>query len=419
MKITLILSLFLTSFLSAVELLPKDIHGIWKIELGPEVKEEGFTIKSEIISYLLEDGSCYEEALFNIYLDEADTKILTYGGIETASWTIKDGKLISKTVKSADNILFSSLDPAVLKEVMAVMKEDEDDESSYSLVSKTADKLVFKDDEGESTLIYTRCTDEKYQSLLALKNKKDLEPLLKSPDKLEKEERPLVDLQLRRFSRSVLKTEGFRSAPHLPTFSQRSEETMTLRPRREILDRLFCNYVVSFWITMPEEQLPSKKLKTLIEKLGLTEKLTQKEKDILAMSRKDANARHMDGVGWKMENMFALAWILGMEMCPEVNDAQAGDAVAGALIPFITKELQSLVGGKPLKFTRSPLEVIQLEDIFYCAHNAVRSAQTRAKNTVPKGFHPILNGGVISEKRHALTWALSPKVKWEDTDLST
>ncbi len=47
-----------------------------------------------------------------------------------------------------------------------------------------------------------------------------------------------------------------------------------------------------------------------------------------------------------------------------------------------------------------------------------RSASLGGK-TVPKGFHPIAGTGVIHERRHALTWATSPRVKWDDTDLST
>jgi hypothetical protein len=34
-------------------------------------------------------------------------------------------------------------------------------------------------------------------------------------------------------------------------------------------------------------------------------------------------------------------------------------------------------------------------------------------------FHPVFDGGVVHERRHALTWALSPGVSWDETDLST
>ena len=67
---------------------------------------------------------------------------------------------------------------------------------------------------------------------------------------------------------------------------------------------------------------------------------------------------------------------------------------------------------------RDPVEVHNLEDLFYCAHNAVRSAQ-QGSETAPPEFDPIVNGGCIHERRHALTWVLSPGVEWDDTDLST
>ena len=68
---------------------------------------------------------------------------------------------------------------------------------------------------------------------------------------------------------------------------------------------------------------------------------------------------------------------------------------------------------------RSEQEVVELEDLFYCAHNAVRSAQTGSKTSVPADFHPVFDGGAIHERRHSLTWAISPDVDWDETDLST
>ena len=59
-----------------------------------------------------------------------------------------------------------------------------------------------------------------------------------------------------------------------------------------------------------------------------------------------------------------------------------------------------------------------MEDLFYCAHNAVRSAQNGGE-TVPSGYDPVEEGGGVHERRHALTWCLSPGVKWDETDLST
>lgn len=62
--------------------------------------------------------------------------------------------------------------------------------------------------------------------------------------------------------------------------------------------------------------------------------------------------------------------------------------------------------------------VLKKEDLFYCLHNAVRSAQLGRK-TVPLNFDPIMNGGVIHERRHSLTWMVSKDIDWDETDLST
>ena len=40
-----------------------------------------------------------------------------------------------------------------------------------------------------------------------------------------------------------------------------------------------------------------------------------------------------------------------------------------------------------------------------------RSAQLGAP-TAPKGFDPVVGTGVIHERRHSLTWAISPDVSW-------
>ena len=68
---------------------------------------------------------------------------------------------------------------------------------------------------------------------------------------------------------------------------------------------------------------------------------------------------------------------------------------------------------------RSLDEVAQLEDEFFCTHHAVRSAQLGRTSKVPDGFDPISDGGLIHERRHSLSWVLSPGVSWDDTDLST
>ncbi len=124
-------------------------------------------------------------------------------------------------------------------------------------------------------------------------------------------------------------------------------------------------------------------------------------------------------MGWKNENCWPLAWILGFPNIPEVDCGQiSGDFARELMIDWLpnsVSECQELSANLKI---RSVEEVHQLEDLFYCAHNAVRSAQL-GSDSVPEGFHPLYDGGCVHERRHSLTWSLSPGVDWDETDIST
>jgi Domain of unknown function (DUF4272) len=118
--------------------------------------------------------------------------------------------------------------------------------------------------------------------------------------------------------------------------------------------------------------------------------------------------------------MWALAWVLGFHPPPDPVSGQVSDEISRAIVldflPGLDASVDDLLErARP----RTQEQVVELEDVFYCAHNAVRSAQTGSTTAVPKDFHPVRDGGAIHERRHSLTWAISPGVKWEETDLST
>lgn len=56
---------------------------------------------------------------------------------------------------------------------------------------------------------------------------------------------------------------------------------------------------------------------------------------------------------------------------------------------------------------RTVEHVIVMEDRFYCAHNAVQSAQT-GEDAVTDRFDRIGHGGVVQKQRHSRTWCLAP-----------
>lgn len=107
--------------------------------------------------------------------------------------------------------------------------------------------------------------------------------------------------------------------------------------------------------------------------------------------------------------MWALAWVLGFETEPALSGQIQGDLARELVFQFADRSDYKMRGAD---------EVRAKEDLFYCAHNAVRSGQL-GRDTLPEGFHPTEDGGGIHERRHGLSWCLSPGVSWDETDLST
>jgi hypothetical protein len=207
---------------------------------------------------------------------------------------------------------------------------------------------------------------------------------------------------------------GFRPASSLPFPNVEA----ALRPKEEIAGR-FCSLLnLVLFVVAPEERSPETELRQTMDKHHLDRFLTAEEKDILSLPRVDAHTEHINSIGWRLENMLALAWIMGMEPKPAVSAEMSGGNEFDAMTRLLPASDTSWPDFLDAVTLRGVDDVIALEDVFYCAHNAVRSAQM-GHPTVPRGFHPVGNGGVIHERRHALTWALSPDVDWGDTDLST
>lgn len=219
----------------------------------------------------------------------------------------------------------------------------------------------------------------------------------------------MTDLRLNNIS--VCLNAGFRPSNSLPTEFDRQ-----LRPSIEIAKRLNAIKALVLWLMIPEENLESDKILNFIERNDLKDFMSEDEKEILNVSRDDEQARN--AIGWKFENAWSLAWFFGYAE-PEIT----GQMMSGEQMQEILQNFSCPLDGNiedwiKDKQTLSENELLQKEDLFYCLHNAVRSAQL-GSDTVPNGFDPMGNGGVIHERRHSLTWMLSKGVNWDETDLST
>lgn len=221
--------------------------------------------------------------------------------------------------------------------------------------------------------------------------------------------------QLRDKTFADLEALGFRPAKSLPI----RYVGQPVRPPGEIAARLMALDALFTWVAFPIDAVPTERVQGYLDRNGLRDWLTHEEAAVLALARPEAQANHVDRIGWKLENMWPLAWALGFGPEPGLGAAQVGEEITRPLFFEFLPGLGATVGDLIGKATPRPAdELVALEYRFYCAHNAVRSAQLGG-DTVPPGFHPVVHGGAVHERRHALTWCVTPDVPWDETDLST
>ncbi len=192
-----------------------------------------------------------------------------------------------------------------------------------------------------------------------------------------------------------------------------------LRPKDEITGRLLALKALWLWVDTHPKAESEESVREMIDEGGLGRHLSPQEREISDLSREEAFDLHGDLMGWKNENCWPLAWALGFPDIPSVTVGQVAGALGRRLmlewLPNNSVECREF---PTICSLREVKEVHDLEDLFYCAHNAVRSAQLGG-DTVPDGFDPVVDGGCIHERRQSLTWMLSPGVAWDDTDMST
>ena len=208
---------------------------------------------------------------------------------------------------------------------------------------------------------------------------------------------------------------GFRPAKSLPP----PDVDTPVRPAAEVASRLMALDALFTWVAFPEEAASTARVKKYIDRNGLRDWMTEDEAAIVALPRAQAREAHVDSIGWRLENIWALAWVLGFEPKPGLEAAQVGPDVTQPLFYQFLPGLDGTVDALLARSNPRPAaDVIALEYLFYCAHNAVRSAQLGG-DTVPAAFHPIMHGGSVHERRHSLSWCIAPDEAWDDIDLST
>ncbi len=216
---------------------------------------------------------------------------------------------------------------------------------------------------------------------------------------------PKVSQQIRQIHLKRLSEIGMKAADWMPTAEQRLANQ--LRPKAEIVKRLMASFVTTAWVCAPPEVISSEQVKGYLSTNGLGAKAFS-GKEISWIKSDRANVgQFVSEAGWIMENIWSLAWLLSFSPTPNVSAQQVGSEVLGPirdkLLDGLEKSFDQLMAETKLRRVET---VIALEDLLYCAHNSVRTSK-------------VAHGGLMHERRQPLTWALSPGVAWDETDVST
>ena len=231
--------------------------------------------------------------------------------------------------------------------------------------------------------------------------------------------------QMRDTNIAYLNEHGFKPATWMPlpcVVGVPSDETGiaggVLRPEIEFANRFLCHCAVFAWGSAPSDFEPT--ISNFIAANNLRECMTEHELDIVNMPKDEARSQFAHVVGWRLENMWSLAWILGLADAPSATTGQIPREISGKLmslfLPAFSVAAETLLDQGQ---TQQIEKIVQMEDLFYLAHNAVRAGQTGHSEQLPDQFDPIADGGAIHERRHSLTWSLAPGTEWDETDLST
>jgi hypothetical protein len=137
-----------------------------------------------------------------------------------------------------------------------------------------------------------------------------------------------------------LKKLGFKVSPSLPT---KREDVERLRPAKEIRVRILALMALFRWVVRTGEETRKSELRAA---------MSQSERAIYALTQAKAKA-HVEQIGWKLENLWPLAWIFGFAKEPSVSGDMIDEKTIGALLDFVPDVIK----------VRAPREVLDLGSV--------------------------------------------------------
>ncbi len=198
---------------------------------------------------------------------------------------------------------------------------------------------------------------------------------------------------------------GLETTDKIPNAHERGFSQV--RPKPEIVRRLMATLAAFAWVCAPDEIVHDETVMRYIQENELNDgTFSLPEAKWIATPRNLARQFAVEA-GWMTEYMWSLAWLLGYPPTPNPCPEQVTQEIIVALRDGFLGGFDS--GFDELMNTtrvRSLESIITLEDLLYCAHNAM----FRIGN--------VDSTRIVQERRHSLTWSLSPGVTWEQTDVT-
>jgi hypothetical protein len=218
----------------------------------------------------------------------------------------------------------------------------------------------------------------------------------------------IVAKEIRAESLDFLEPRGFVFLEEFPLPNLERE----LRPPEEVLGRAMAMQTLFLYVALDEAQEASSSLQEHASHHDLHAHWTPEEATVFALPRAQATTQYQAQVGWLLEGLWSLVWVLGYPQKPQIEAQE----ISATLTQEIMLTFLPQIGSHEKDFfhahtLRHVDEVITLEDRFFCAYRTYLQAKT-GLFALPPSFQEPFYGSILSERQQALQWCLSPQEKW-------
>jgi Domain of unknown function (DUF4272) len=188
--------------------------------------------------------------------------------------------------------------------------------------------------------------------------------------------------------------------------------TRTLRSRGEMVGRALAMQTLFLYVSLTEDQETSEALQEHAKRNYLSLYWTPEEQYVFNLPRTEATTQYQGFVGWLLEGLWSLAWVLGYPQKPTIAQQEIPTEVARDIFLIFLPAVGTLLDDFFHTVTVRPVdEAITLEDRLFCAHHALFLSQ-KGGNVLSYASKARFYDSIIAERRQALQWCLTPQKPW-------